>query len=96
MVIVKLDISNVFVSLCARLVLDVLSDKTSRDYLCDIKHFDHQKSHLEVFLVKFFDFKCHSLQSIILSLIILLTVVSDTLLNEWKGIYFDFSLYGKN
>ena len=31
MVIVKLDISNVFGSLCARLVLDVLSGKASRD-----------------------------------------------------------------
>jgi hypothetical protein len=37
MVIVKLDISNAFGSLCARLVLDVLSDKASRDYACDIK-----------------------------------------------------------
>ena len=37
MVIVKLDISNAFGSLCARLVLDVLSGKVSRDYRCDIK-----------------------------------------------------------
>ena len=37
MVIVKLDISNTFGSLCARLVLDVLSDKSSRDYACGIK-----------------------------------------------------------
>ncbi len=37
MVIVKLDISNTFGSLCARLVLDVLSGKSSRDYVCDIK-----------------------------------------------------------
>ena len=37
MMIVKLDISNVFGSLCARLVLDVLSVKVSRDYVCDIK-----------------------------------------------------------
>ena len=37
MVIVKLDISNAFGSLCARLVLDVLSGKVSRDYDCDIK-----------------------------------------------------------
>ena len=35
--IIKLDISNAFGSLCARLVLDVLSDKTSRDYECCIK-----------------------------------------------------------
>jgi hypothetical protein len=33
----KLDISNAFGSLCARLVLDVLSDKVSRDYASDIK-----------------------------------------------------------
>ena len=32
MVIVKLDISNTFGSLCARLVFDVLSGKASRDY----------------------------------------------------------------
>jgi hypothetical protein len=37
MVIVKLDISNAFGSLCARLVLDVLSGKASRDYACGIK-----------------------------------------------------------
>ena len=37
MVIVKLDISNAFGSLCARLVLDVLSGKASRDYDCGIK-----------------------------------------------------------
>ena len=37
MVIVKLDISNAFGSLCSRLVLDVLSGKVSRDYDCDIK-----------------------------------------------------------
>jgi hypothetical protein len=37
MVIVKLDISNTFGSLYARLVLDVLSDKPSRDYACGIK-----------------------------------------------------------
>ena len=37
MVIIKLDISNAFGSLCARLVLDVLSGKTSRDYECGIK-----------------------------------------------------------
>ena len=37
MVIVKLDISNAFGSLCVRLVLDVLSDKVSRDYSCGIK-----------------------------------------------------------
>jgi hypothetical protein len=36
-VIMKLDISNAFDSLCARLVLDVLSDKASRDYACSIK-----------------------------------------------------------
>ena len=35
--IAKLDISNVFGSLCGRLVLDVLSGKTSRDYACVIK-----------------------------------------------------------
>ena len=35
--IVKLDISKVFGSLCVRLVLDVLSDKVSRDYVCVIK-----------------------------------------------------------
>jgi hypothetical protein len=32
MVIMKLDTKNVFDSLCARLVLDVLSRKVSRDY----------------------------------------------------------------
>ena len=37
MVIMKLDISNAFGSLCARLVLDVLSGKASRDYACGIK-----------------------------------------------------------
>jgi hypothetical protein len=37
MVIVKLDISNGFGSLCTRLVLDVLSDKASREYECGIK-----------------------------------------------------------
>ena len=37
MVIVKLDISNAFGSLCARLVLDVLSGKASRDYAFGIK-----------------------------------------------------------
>jgi hypothetical protein len=37
MVIVKLEISNVFDSLCARLVLDVLSGKAFRDYECVIK-----------------------------------------------------------
>ncbi len=37
MVINKLDISNAFGSLCARLVLDVLSGKASRDYECGIK-----------------------------------------------------------
>ena len=37
MVIVKLDISNAFGSLCARLVLDVLSGEASHDYACDIK-----------------------------------------------------------
>ena len=36
MVIVKLDISNAVGSLCARLVLDVLSGKASRDYACGI------------------------------------------------------------
>ncbi len=36
-VIMKLDISNAFGFLCARLVLDVLSAKTSRDYVSDIK-----------------------------------------------------------
>jgi len=33
MVIVKLDISNTFISLCARLVLDVLSDKQLQKYV---------------------------------------------------------------
>jgi hypothetical protein len=37
MVFMQLDIKNVFGSLCARLVLDVLSGKTSRDYSCGIK-----------------------------------------------------------
>ena len=37
MVIIKLDISNAFGSLCARLVLDVLSVKDSCDYECVIK-----------------------------------------------------------
>ena len=36
MVIVKWDISNAFGSLCARLMLDVLSGKASRDYACGI------------------------------------------------------------
>ena len=36
-VIMKLDISNAFDSLCARLVLEVLSGKDSRDYACSIK-----------------------------------------------------------
>jgi hypothetical protein len=37
MVFMQLDIKNAFGSLCARLVLDVLSGKESRDYSCDIK-----------------------------------------------------------
>jgi hypothetical protein len=37
MVFIQLDIKNTFVSLCARLVLDVLSGKESRDYSCGIK-----------------------------------------------------------
>ena len=37
MVIVQLDISNAFGSLCVRLVLDVLSGKVFRDYACGIK-----------------------------------------------------------
>jgi hypothetical protein len=37
MVIIKLDLSNAVGSLCARLVLDVLSGKASRDYACGIK-----------------------------------------------------------
>jgi hypothetical protein len=37
MVIIKLDLSNAVGSLCARLVLDVLSGKDSRDYACGIK-----------------------------------------------------------
>jgi hypothetical protein len=37
MVIMQLDIKNAFGCLCARLVLDVLSGKASRDYACDIK-----------------------------------------------------------
>ena len=36
MVIVKLDISNAFGSLCTRLVLDVLSGKASRDYVSPV------------------------------------------------------------
>jgi len=48
MVIVKLDIYNGCGSLCVILVLDVLSGKSSRDYPCGIKRFDHQESHLEV------------------------------------------------
>ncbi len=36
MVIINLDISNTFGTLCARLVLDYLSDKVSRDYACGI------------------------------------------------------------
>ena len=36
-VIMQLDIKNAFGSLCARLVLDVLSDNASRDYSCGIK-----------------------------------------------------------
>ena len=37
MVIMKFDVKNTFGSLCAILVLDVLSGKTSRDYACGIK-----------------------------------------------------------
>ena len=37
MVIMKLDTKNAFGSLDARLVLDVLSGKVSRDYECGIK-----------------------------------------------------------
>ena len=37
MMIVQLDISKAFGWLCGRLVLDVLSDKVSRDYSCGIK-----------------------------------------------------------
>jgi hypothetical protein len=37
MVIMQLDIKNAFGCLCARLVLDVLSGKASRDYACGIK-----------------------------------------------------------
>jgi hypothetical protein len=37
MVFMQLDIKNAFGSLCARLVLDVLSGKASRDYSCVIK-----------------------------------------------------------
>jgi hypothetical protein len=37
MVFMQLDIKNAFGSLCARLVLDVLSGKASRDYSCGIK-----------------------------------------------------------
>jgi hypothetical protein len=36
MVIINLDISNAFGTLCARLVLDDLSGKASRDYACGI------------------------------------------------------------
>jgi hypothetical protein len=36
-VIMKLDISNTFSCFCARLVLDVLSGKASRDYASGIK-----------------------------------------------------------
>ena len=36
MVIINLDISNTFGTLCARLVLDHLSGKASRDYACGI------------------------------------------------------------
>ena len=35
-VIVNLDISNAFGSLCARLLVDVLAGKASRDYACGI------------------------------------------------------------
>ena len=35
-VIVNLDITNAFGTLCARLVLDVLAGKDSRDYACGI------------------------------------------------------------
>ena len=37
MVFLQLDIKNAFGFLCARLVLDVLSGKASRDYSCGIK-----------------------------------------------------------
>ncbi len=37
MVIMQLDVKNAFGCLCARLVLDVLSGKASRDYACGIK-----------------------------------------------------------
>ena len=36
LVIINLDISNTFGTLCARLVLDVLAGKVSRDYACGI------------------------------------------------------------
>jgi hypothetical protein len=36
MVIINLDISNAFGTICARLVLDHLSGKASRDYACGI------------------------------------------------------------
>ncbi len=43
-VIMKLDISNAFGSLCDRLVLDVLSGMVSRDYASAIKvHEDFEK-----------------------------------------------------
>jgi hypothetical protein len=40
-VIVNLHINNAFGALCARLVLDVLSGKASRDYACGIKVDEH-------------------------------------------------------
>ena len=39
-VIIKIDISNDFNTTCRALTLDVLSRRASRDYSCDLKHFD--------------------------------------------------------
>ena len=36
-VIIKIEISNAFNSLCRALTVDVLSGRVSRDYTCDIK-----------------------------------------------------------
>ena len=60
MVIVKLDISNAFGSLCARLVLDVLSGKASRDYACGIKVDEEFETSVDELRAYFGFFKLHA------------------------------------
>jgi hypothetical protein len=57
----KLDTKNVFDSLCARLVLDVLSGKASRDYGCAIK-VDEDFETVVHELRTYFGFLSHSIQ----------------------------------